>query len=107
MLLIRVNLIVLSQCERLKEKNLRASEKYKKPTFNPRCESDGGKWEPVQCLEHVGMCWCVSPNGKLLSGTLTRGTEPECNFREARNRKRIFSDFNEVDTGNVILITFT
>ncbi|KAF5293262.1 hypothetical protein FQR65_LT11002 [Abscondita terminalis] len=79
---------VLSQCERLKEKNQKASERYKKPTFIPNCDADTGNWKSVQCMEHVGVCWCVTPQGQTLKGTIIRGKEPDCNFRQARGRSR-------------------
>uniref|UniRef100_A0A1Y1L736 Thyroglobulin type-1 domain-containing protein n=1 Tax=Photinus pyralis TaxID=7054 RepID=A0A1Y1L736_PHOPY len=79
---------VLSQCERLREKNLKMSERFNKSTFIPRCDPANGNWKPVQCMEHVGVCWCVTPQGQTQKGTVVRGQEPDCNFRQARGRSR-------------------
>lgn len=47
---------VLSPCERLREKNEAASEKFGKGTFIPKCDATG-TWEPVQCMSHIGKKW--------------------------------------------------
>lgn len=74
---------VLSPCERLREKNEAAAEKYGKGTFIPKCDSSGS-WEPVQCMSHIDVCWCVSARGEPMKGSLVRGGMPSCNFRQAR-----------------------
>ncbi|XP_075983106.1 uncharacterized protein LOC142981232 isoform X2 [Anticarsia gemmatalis] len=74
---------VLSPCERLREKNEVAAQKYGKGTFIPKCD-ETGSWLPVQCMSHIDVCWCVSARGEPLKGSLVRGGEPNCNFRQAR-----------------------
>ncbi|XP_045503033.1 balbiani ring protein 3 isoform X1 [Colias croceus] len=74
---------VLSPCERLREKNEGAAQKYGKGTFIPKCDAVGG-WEPVQCMSHIDVCWCVNARGSPQKGSLVRGARPNCNFRQAR-----------------------
>ncbi|XP_041969156.1 papilin isoform X2 [Aricia agestis] len=78
---------VLSSCERLREKNEVAAQKYGKSTFIPKCDVTGA-WESVQCMSHIDVCWCVNARGEPQKGSLVRGNKPSCNFRQARKWAR-------------------
>lgn len=107
---------MLSSCERLRLKNSLASKRAGQQSawFQPRCDPETGLWSPVQCLgksvpstsapasngvsrafavdevsappNSIGVCWCADKKGAPIKGTLTRGTEPSCNHRQARRR---------------------
>ncbi|RXG59457.1 HLA class II histocompatibility antigen gamma chain [Armadillidium vulgare] len=46
-------------------------------TFLPKCDRLTGEWLPEQCLEELGVCWCVTSSGDQVPETLTRGA-PTC-----------------------------
>ncbi|CAD5121918.1 DgyrCDS10382 [Dimorphilus gyrociliatus] len=47
------------------------------PIMIPRCKLSG-EWGEIQCLDSLGVCWCVDKNGKQIKGTVVRG-RPNCN----------------------------
>lgn len=69
-----------------------------------RCDPNTGTWLPIQCLEHIEVCWCVTPQGEPLKGTLIKGTQPICNFRQARNRARDRLDDHDHDDDDEIVL---
>ncbi|XP_066984826.1 uncharacterized protein [Macrobrachium rosenbergii] len=80
---------LLTTCEKMREVNLRNVEKVKKITFIPKCEKTSGAWLPEQCLEELGVCWCVTPQGDQVPGSLTRGA-PQCQGTSRSARKMTF-----------------
>lgn len=42
--------------------------------------------EPQNQSNAVGVCWCADKKGAPVKGSLTRGSEPMCNHRQARRR---------------------
>lgn len=98
---------VLSQCERLRLKNMLAAKRAGQGNawFSPRCDPETGSWSPIQCLGqptndlqgraigNMNVCWCADKKGAPMKGSLTRGIEPKCNHRQARRRMEDDSDF--------------
>lgn len=94
----------MTSCERLRLRNEAAARRVGQlgSWFQPRCDSENGSWSSIQCLgttleenevgralqNHggVGVCWCADKKGAPIKGSLTRNTEPSCNFRQARRK---------------------
>lgn len=91
---------VLSQCERLRLKNSIAARRRTDKSdiwFRPRCDPDSGSWSAVQCIgentnENTRVCWCADKKGSPVKGSLTKGSEPVCNHRQARRRMQEETD---------------
>lgn len=48
-----------------------------KGEYIPKCNDDGG-YDPVQCHDVLGQCWCVDKYGNELHGTRQTGGIPDC-----------------------------
>ncbi|XP_078692919.1 uncharacterized protein LOC144922753 [Branchiostoma floridae x Branchiostoma belcheri] len=46
-------------------------------TVRPRCKPDG-TFYPIQCNIDLRICYCVTPQGDEIRGTVTKGTTPDC-----------------------------
>lgn len=99
---------VLSQCERLRLKNMLAAKRAGQGVawFSPKCDTETGLWSPIQCLSAqidaagqasgTSVCWCADKKGAPIKGSLTRGIEPKCNHRQARRRMGDDSDDDNI-----------
>uniref|UniRef100_A0AAY4BJG1 SPARC related modular calcium binding 2 n=1 Tax=Denticeps clupeoides TaxID=299321 RepID=A0AAY4BJG1_9TELE len=45
--------------------------------FVPVCNPDG-TYSEVQCHSYTGYCWCVTPNGRPISGSAVANKKPRC-----------------------------
>ncbi|XP_069774207.1 SPARC-related modular calcium-binding protein 1 isoform X2 [Narcine bancroftii] len=62
------------------ERAQQAQEQAKKPqepVFIPECNEDGS-FAQVQCHTFTGYCWCVTPDGKPVSGSSVKNQTPLC-----------------------------
>uniref|UniRef100_UPI00358EF621 SPARC-related modular calcium-binding protein 1 n=1 Tax=Myxine glutinosa TaxID=7769 RepID=UPI00358EF621 len=55
----------------------RAQERKDKNGFIPECKDDG-TYAQVQCHRSTGYCWCVTGEGRPISGTSVRNSLPKC-----------------------------
>lgn len=105
---------VLSQCERLRLKNSIAARRRADKSdiwFRPRCDPDNGHWSAVQCIgentnDNTRVCWCADKKGSPIKGSLTKGTEPVCNHRQARRRMQVDEAADPVMEELIRQITF-
>ncbi|RDD42554.1 Equistatin [Trichoplax sp. H2] len=56
--------------------------------FVPKCQRDGS-YDKVQCMDTLGLCWCVDNYGNEISGTRIRGV-PLCANVKANSQKSGF-----------------
>jgi hypothetical protein len=65
--------------------------------FIPQCTEDCN-WEPTQCWESTGYCWCVNENGEEISGTSLPSWQgmPECVEFNMQNCDEGYVEINEL-----------
>ncbi|KAB7506063.1 Kunitz-type serine protease inhibitor bitisilin-3, partial [Armadillidium nasatum] len=90
----------LTSCQKIRRKNFIFAEKDKKITFLPKCDRLTGEWLPEQCLEELGVCWCVTSSGDQVPETLTRGA-PTCQ-KTSRTGRLLNLEFDPSRPTNMI-----
>ncbi|XP_073533084.1 thyroglobulin [Phyllobates terribilis] len=63
-------------------------------SFIPRCKDSGG-YEPVQCDQPLGECWCVDSEGMEIYGTRQMGAPQQCPERCTIRDRRILHGVGE------------
>ncbi|XP_044145882.1 SPARC-related modular calcium-binding protein 2-like [Bufo gargarizans] len=67
----------VSRCVAERKYTQEQARKEFQQVFIPECNDDG-TYSEVQCHSYTGYCWCVSPNGRPLSGTAVVHKTPRC-----------------------------
>ncbi|XP_026166535.1 SPARC-related modular calcium-binding protein 1 isoform X11 [Mastacembelus armatus] len=72
-----------SKCRVERNQALEQARKPQESMFVPECNEDG-TFAQVQCHTLTGYCWCVTSDGKPVSGSSVHNRTPVCsgNFRE-------------------------
>ncbi|XP_036398011.1 SPARC-related modular calcium-binding protein 1 isoform X2 [Megalops cyprinoides] len=73
----------LSKCRVERSQALEQAKRPQESIFIPECNDDGS-YTQVQCHTLTGYCWCVTSDGKPVSGSSVHNRTPICsgNFRE-------------------------
>ncbi|XP_031734669.1 SPARC-related modular calcium-binding protein 2 isoform X2 [Anarrhichthys ocellatus] len=100
-----------SRCVAEKKYTEQQAKKLFPQVFVPVCNPDG-TYSEVQCHSYTGYCWCVTPNGRPISGSAVANKKPRCQgSKQERATTRepgkavslqIFSILNADETGLVV-----
>uniref|UniRef100_A0A3P9IJ41 SPARC related modular calcium binding 2 n=1 Tax=Oryzias latipes TaxID=8090 RepID=A0A3P9IJ41_ORYLA len=66
-----------SRCVAEKKYTEQQAKKLFPQVFVPVCNPDG-TYSEVQCHSYTGYCWCVTPNGRPVSGSAVANKKPRC-----------------------------
>ncbi|XP_026883322.2 SPARC-related modular calcium-binding protein 2 isoform X2 [Electrophorus electricus] len=66
-----------SRCVAEKKYTEQQAKKLYPQVFVPVCNPDG-TYSEVQCHSYTGYCWCVTPNGRPISGSAVANKKPRC-----------------------------
>ncbi|XP_041107258.1 SPARC-related modular calcium-binding protein 2-like isoform X1 [Polyodon spathula] len=67
----------VSRCVAERKYTQQQARKVFPQVFVPECNEDG-TYSQVQCHSYTGYCWCVTPNGRPISGTAVANKTPRC-----------------------------
>ncbi|XP_068947893.1 SPARC-related modular calcium-binding protein 1 isoform X5 [Petaurus breviceps papuanus] len=66
-----------SKCLQERAQALEQAKKPQEAVFVPECNEDGS-FTQVQCHTYTGYCWCVTTDGKPISGSSVQNKTPIC-----------------------------